>query len=294
MLLPSDMSCPATRYPWGVATDALVDINGLREGASRLAFEAGQKILEIYATEFEVTSKADTSPVTAADLASQAHIVQGLQALTPDIPVIAEESDLPSYEERKGWNRFWLVDPLDGTKEFVKRNGEFSVNIALVENGYPLLGIVHAPVTGVTYVGTTKTRHSPASAWRYDVEGSAHPVHSRAPDGTGVRVMVSRSHSNVPTVKFIEALGREFGPVETIPRGSAIKSCLVADGTAHYYPRLGPTMWWDTAAAQAVLIAAGGEMLAENGGGPLRYGGENLGNPPFVAVYSSEAYLPEP
>ncbi|MFA5594423.1 MAG: 3'(2'),5'-bisphosphate nucleotidase CysQ [Trueperaceae bacterium] len=276
-----------------MAVDALVDMHALREGAVRLAHEAGQRILEVYATEFEVTAKADTSPVTAADLASQAHIVAGLQALMPGVPVIAEESDLPSYEDRREWSRFWLVDPLDGTKEFVKRNGEFSVNIALVENGYPILGVVHAPVTDLTYVGVTKSRHASASAWRYDVEGGAHPIHSRAPDGTGVRVMVSRSHSNAPTVKFIEALGKEFGPVETIPRGSAIKSCLVADGTAHYYPRLGPTMWWDTAAAQAVLIAAGGEMLAENGGGPLRYSGENLGNPPFVAVYSSGAYLPD-
>jgi len=273
--------------------DALLDMNVLREGAVSLAHEAGLKILEIYATEFEVTSKADTSPVTTADLASQAHIVAGLKKLLPTVPVIAEEGHLPSYDERKEWSLFWLVDPLDGTKEFVKRNGEFSVNIALVENGFPILGVVHAPVTGLTYVGTTKSRHAQASAWRYDQEGGAHPVHSRAPDASGVRVMVSRSHSNAPTVEFIEALAQEFGKVETIPRGSAIKSCLVADGTAHYYPRLGPTKWWDTAAAQAVLIAAGGEMLANNGSTPLRYSGHSIANPPFVAVYSSAAFLPE-
>lgn len=276
----------------GVALDALLDMHTIREGAVRLAHEAGQKILEIYASDFEVTAKADTSPVTAADLASQEHIVQGLRGLTPELQVIAEESDPPPFDERQGWSRFWLVDPLDGTKEFVKRNGEFSVNIALVEGGYPILGVVHAPVTGLTYVGTPKSRHTQAAAWRYDAEGNAHPIHVRPPEPGSVKVMVSRSHANAPTREFIDALTQRFGQVETIPRGSAIKSCLVADGTAHYYPRLGPTMWWDTAAAQAVLIAAGGEMLAEDGSGPLRYGGENIGNPPFVAVYSVEAFLP--
>jgi len=276
----------------GVATDALIDINALREEVTRLAHEAGHKILEVYATEFEVSAKADTSPVTEADLASQRHIVAGLQQLLPGVPVIAEEDAAPTAAEREGWQRYWLVDPLDGTKEFVKRNGEFSVNIALVEHGAPILGVVHAPVTGLTYLGSPRSRHAAAAAWRYDAEGGAHPIHSRAPDGTGVRVMVSRSHSNAPTRAFIESLGQRFGPVETIPRGSAIKSCLVADGTAHYYPRLGPTMWWDTAAAQAILMAAGGDMLAIDGSGPLRYGGDSLGNPPFVAVYSSEAFLP--
>ncbi|NLG08619.1 MAG: 3'(2'),5'-bisphosphate nucleotidase CysQ [Deinococcales bacterium] len=258
----------------------------------RLAQEAGEKILEVYATEFEVTRKADTSPVTAADLASQRHIVQGLAELTPFVPVIGEEEAAPPFEERRAWRRFWLVDPLDGTKEFVKRNGEFSVNIALVENGLPILGVVHAPVTGLTYLGSPRSAHGPASAWRFDAEGNAHPIHVAPPSEDAVRVMVSRSHANPATLAFIEALRGRYGAVETIARGSAIKSCLVADGTAHYYPRLGPTMWWDTAAAQAVLIAAGGEMIAEDGSGVLRYGGESLGNPGFVAVFSREAWLP--
>jgi 3'(2'), 5'-bisphosphate nucleotidase len=264
----------------------------LRARAATLAQEAGQLILGVYATEFQVTAKADASPVTAADVASQRHIVAGLTQLTPGIPVIGEEEDAPPAEERRDWRRFWLVDPLDGTKEFVKRNGEFSVNIALVENGLPILGIVHAPVTGITYAGLPKSRHGQAAAWRYDEAGNAHPIHTLAPAGDEVRVMVSRSHLNPKTAAFIHALEQKFGKVETIARGSAIKSCLVADGTAHYYPRLGPTMWWDTAAAQAVLNAAGGEMISENGG-PLRYGGDDLGNPGFVAVYARDAYMPQ-
>lgn len=257
----------------------------------QLAQEAGIKILDIYATDFEVTTKPDASPVTAADLASQQHIVEGLTALLPGVPVIAEENHAPEVAQQ-GARMFWLVDPLDGTKEFVKRNGEFSVNIALVENGVPILGVVLAPVTGLLYVGTPRSRHSQNSVWRFDHEGSAHPVHTRPPDATGVRVMVSRSHMTKATMQFLTQLEQHYGQVESIPRGSAIKSCLVADGTAHYYPRLGPTNWWDTAAAQAVLIAAGGEMIAR-GGGPLRYSGDSVANPPFVAVYHAGAFLPE-
>lgn len=260
----------------------------LREKIITLAHGAGEKILEIYATDFEVTAKADASPVTAADLASQRYIVGGLAELTPDIPVIGEEEAAPPYEERRGWRHFWLVDPLDGTKEFVKRNGEFSVNIALIEDGAPILGVVHAPVPQLTYVGMPASKYGGASAWRYDANGNAHPVHTRPPAADGVRVMVSRSHINEQTLAFIEALKAQYGEVTTVPRGSAIKSCLVADGTAHYYPRLGPTMWWDTAAPQAVLLAAGGQMIAEEGNA-LSYGGESLGNPGFVAVYSEDA-----
>jgi len=256
-------------------TDAPPDLRALRQAIIELATRAGRAILEVYATDFAVTKKADASPVTAADLASQAVILAGLDELTPGVPVIAEEAAAPSFEERRSWRRFWLVDPLDGTKEFVKRNGEFSVNIALVEGGVPVLGVVHAPVASVTYV--------PASAWRFDAEGGGHPIHVRPPvEGEAVRVMVSRSHSNAATEEYIDRLRRRHGKVETMARGSALKSCLVADGTAHFYPRLGPTMWWDTAAAQAVLEAAGGEMLAL-GGEPLRYAGDVLSNPGFVA-----------
>ncbi len=268
------------------------DLEHLREGVVDLAAAAGRAILEIYATEFAVTKKADASPLTAADIASQRVIVEGIGRLTPGVPIIAEEAEAPSYEERRHWRRFWLVDPLDGTKEFVKRNGEFSVNIALVQDGVPVLGVVHAPVAGVTYTGVAAHAGHPASAWRFDAEGGAHPIHTRPPENGVVRVMVSRSHSNEATRAFIERLRREYGEVETIARGSAIKSCLVADGTAQFYPRLGPTMWWDTAAAQAVLMAAGGEMVAVGGGAPLRYFGDVLSNPGFVATFRPFGGLP--
>ncbi len=265
--------------------DAPVDLDALSPKVIDLAARAGRAILEVYATDFEVNKKADASPVTAADLASQSLIIEGLGALTPDVPVIAEEAATPGYEERRTWTRFWLVDPLDGTKEFVKRNGEFSVNIALVEGGVPVLGVVHAPVAGLTYVGLAAHSGRPASAWRFDAEGGAHPVHVRPPaQGGPVRVMVSRSHSNPATAEYIDRLRERHGEVETIARGSAIKSCLVADGTAHFYPRLGPTMWWDTAAAQAVLEAAGGKMLGAGDGRSLRYEGDLLSNPGFVAM----------
>ncbi|MBX3141067.1 MAG: 3'(2'),5'-bisphosphate nucleotidase CysQ [Trueperaceae bacterium] len=261
------------------------DLEALRAGAYDIAKAAGEAILAIYATDFAVSTKADASPVTAADIASQDVIEAGLAKLAPGVPVIAEESPAPAFEERRTWRRFWLVDPLDGTKEFVKRNGEFSVNIALIEDGVPVLGVVHAPVAGLTYTGVAAHAGKPASAWRLDAEGNAHPIHVRPPTAEGpVRVMVSRSHANGATAAFIERLREKYGEVETIARGSAIKTCLVADGTAHFYARLGPTMWWDTAAAQAVLEAAGGAMTEASGGRALKYVGDALSNPGFVAA----------
>lgn len=265
--------------------DEPLNLPELTARVAELATIAGRAILEVYATDFEVTAKDDASPVTAADLAAQQAILEGLARLTPDIPVIAEESAAPSYEERKHWRRFWLVDPLDGTKEFVKRNGEFSVNIALVEDGVPLLGVVHAPVAGVTYTGVPAKYGSAGSAWRFDAEGNAQPIRTRPPEDGVVTVMISRSHSNPATEAFIAELREKYSEVKTIARGSAIKSCLVADGTAQYYPRLGPTMWWDTAAAQAVLMAAGGEMAVEGSGELLRYVGTTIENPGFVAQF---------
>ncbi|MCC6312286.1 MAG: 3'(2'),5'-bisphosphate nucleotidase CysQ [Trueperaceae bacterium] len=264
------------------------DLEALRAGAYDIAKAAGEAILAIYATDFAVSTKADASPVTAADVASQDVIEAGLAKLAPGVPVIAEESPAPAFEERRTWRRFWLVDPLDGTKEFVKRNGEFSVNIALIEDGVPVLGVVHAPVAGLTYTGVAAHAGKPASAWRLDAEGNAHPIHVRPPTAEGpVRVMVSRSHANAATAAFIERLREKYGEVETIARGSAIKTCLVADGTAHFYARLGPTMWWDTAAAQAVLEAAGGAMTEASGGRALKYVGDALSNPGFVAAYTA-------
>lgn len=267
----------------------------LRDEVLDLARRAGAAILEVYATEFDVTAKADHSPLTAADMASHRILVEGLRGLTPDVPVLSEESEAVAKDARRSWHRFWLVDPLDGTKEFVARNGEFTVNVALIEGGVPVLGVVHAPVLGVSYAGTSHRQGQPASAWRYDDQGAAHPIHTEAP-GHGsvraVRVVASRSHSNAATEAFIDGLRARFGEVALTSRGSALKICLVAEGAAHYYPRLGPTMEWDTAAAHAVLTAAGGALVRADDHTPLRYNKDDLTNPHFLALHHADAFLP--
>ena len=243
----------------------------------KLAGRAGEAILEVYETEFEVQEKEDLSPLTEADLASQKIIVAGLKELTPDIPVLAEETGELPYDQRRGWERSWLVDPLDGTREFVKRNGEFTVNIALVENRRPILGVVHAPVLGVSYWASRGN-----GAWRRD--GSAEERISVAPpDGSVLRLVMSRSHANEATQRFVERLEREY-EVEAVSKGSALKMCLVAAGEAHVYPRTGPTMEWDVAAAQCVVEEAGGELVTFNGQ-PMRFNRPNLVNEQFLACY---------
>ncbi|MFO7545529.1 MAG: 3'(2'),5'-bisphosphate nucleotidase CysQ [Trueperaceae bacterium] len=264
----------------------------LRDDVLELARRAGAAILEVYATDFGVTAKADHSPLTAADMASHRILVEGLRGLTPDVPVLSEESEAVAKDVRHTWHRFWLVDPLDGTKEFVARNGEFTVNVALVEGGVPVLGVVHAPVLGVSYAGTSHRQGQSASAWRYDDQGAAHPIRTEAPGHGAVRVVASRSHSNTATEAFIDGLRDRFGDVALTSRGSALKICLVAEGAAHYYPRLGPTMEWDTAAAHAVLAAAGGALVRADDHAPLRYNKDELTNPHFLALHHADAFLP--
>ena len=243
------------------------------ESIIKLAREAGEKILEFYDDEIEVTTKGDDSPLTKADLASHHHIVDGLKSLTPDIPIISEESGVPDYSERKSWTKFWMVDPLDGTKEFIKKNGEFTVNIALMENNIPVLGVVYVPVTKVVYygekeVGTFKKVKEEAPVKlefpEFEVPGEA-------------RIVVSRSHGDDATKKKLQAIGIHV--IEEVPSGSSIKFCLVAEGKADIYPRLGPTMEWDTAAADAVYrySTTKGEKYS-----PLSYNKENLLNPFFI------------
>lgn len=240
-----------------------------------LAIEAGKAILAVYETDFDVEKKADTSPLTKADLASNRCIVQKLVGLTPDIPVITEEAGLPEFEVRRQWRRYWLIDPLDGTKEFVSRNGEFTVNIALIENGRPVLGVVHVPVQGKTYIGCAgvgaELRENGKAARRIRVsDRTAEPV----------RVVGSRSHRGSSLDAFLDRLG-EF---EMHPMGSSLKFCVVAEGLADVYPRLGPTSEWDTAAAQAVVEQAGGKVL-ELDGKPLSYNSKSdILNPHFLVV----------
>jgi 3'(2'), 5'-bisphosphate nucleotidase len=243
-----------------------------------LAIEAGQAILEVYATDFDVQEKGDQSPLTQADLASHRCIVAGLTALTPDIPIISEEEGLPEFSERGQWQRYWLIDPLDGTKEFVNRNGEFTVNIALIDKHRPIFGVVHVPVQDKTYIGC----EGHGSELRDG--GTTTPIQVASSSGDPVRIVGSRSHRG----SSLDAFLQKVGPSDMLPMGSSLKFCVVAEGRADIYPRLGPTSEWDTAAAQAVVEQAGGKVLELNGK-PLSYNAkEDILNPWFVVIGATD------
>lgn len=253
-----------------------------------LAEDAGRAILEVYSTDFEVQSKDDDSPLTQADLAAHHCIVAGLESLTPGMPIISEEARLPDFEERRGWERYWLIDPLDGTKEFVKRNGEFTVNIALIEKHRPVLGVVHVPVQGKTYLG--------CEGYGAELrEGSESPltIHIATRSAKPVRVVGSRSHRSASLDAYLENLGE----YTMIAMGSSLKFCVIAEGKADLYPRLGLTSEWDTAAAQAVVEQAGGSVVTLDGK-PLQYNTKSdILNPYFFVVGASDndwlALLPD-
>ena len=238
-----------------------------------LARRAGDAILGVYGQQFEVANKADHSPLTLADTQSHDIIVAGLRAFTPYVPVLSEEaSDIP-YSERRQWQRYWLVDPLDGTKEFVSRNGEFTVNIALIDGHDAVLGVVHVPVTDTTYTGVHNM-----GATRQTGREAAVPIHTTTPAGTPLRIVGSRSHRDSVLDRYLPQLE----PYQLVAVGSSIKFCLVAEGSADFYPRFGPTSEWDTAAAQAVVEAAGGRVI-QTDGQPLRYNAKaELLNPHFL------------
>ncbi|MEZ5305052.1 MAG: 3'(2'),5'-bisphosphate nucleotidase CysQ [Verrucomicrobiales bacterium] len=239
---------------------------------------AGEAILEIYARDFSVVEKDDRSPLTEADRRSHEILCAALAERYPDLPILSEESKAAPYAERHGWPAFWLIDPLDGTKEFIKKNGEFTVNIALVEGGEPTLGVVLQPAAGIAYWGRRGEgafRRDAAGERR--IEGGAH--YAALPK---VRVVGSRSHLTPEVEAFTESLRAAGKEVEFRSAGSSLKLCLVAEGAADVYPRFGPTMEWDTAAAQAVAEAAGRKVLAHPGGDPLRYNKPDLLNPWFV------------
>ena len=247
----------------------------LREGVIAVARAAAAEILAIYQSEFAVRHKDDRSPLTAADLAAHHCIVDGLRKLTPDIPVLSEESAGITTAQRRGWSTLWLVDPLDGTREFVKRNGEFTVNIALIEHGVTTYGVVQAPVTGALWHGGQRD-----GAFRRDGDGGDQTLRVRAPATAPLRVAASRSHRDERTALFIERMGE----IEPIGLGSSLKFCRLAEGGIDVYPRFGPTSEWDTAAAQAVLEGAGGAVL-DLQGRPFRYNQrDTLLNGEFVAL----------
>ncbi|RJT18750.1 3'(2'),5'-bisphosphate nucleotidase CysQ [Buttiauxella izardii] len=240
----------------------------------QLAREAGAAIMQVYEGEkpLEATQKLDDSPVTAADIAAHTIILQGLQTLTPEIPVLSEE-DPQSWETRQSWDRYWLVDPLDGTKEFLKRNGEFTVNIALIEKGKAVLGVVYAPVLNVMYSAAE------GKAWKEE-NGVRNPIHVR--DARPPLVVISRSHGDDELKEYLHQLGEH----QTTSIGSSLKFCLVAEGQAQLYPRFGPTNIWDTAAGHAVAAAAGAHVHDWQGK-PLDYTPrESFLNPGFrVSIY---------
>jgi 3'(2'), 5'-bisphosphate nucleotidase len=251
--------------------DALLDV----------ALEAGEAIMDVYKRDFAVTAKTDDSPLTEADLAAHRIIGARLAAMAAQIPVLSEESDQREYAQRRSWREMWLVDPLDGTKEFVSRNGEFTVNIALVREGQPLLGVVHAPALGRTYAGIKGE-----GAWTR-VDGRWQPIAARRYTGGRAVVVVSRSHRGKAVDEFLARLEAKEGTAELVSSGSSLKLCLVAEGAADVYPRLGPTSEWDTGAGQVVVEAAGGKVRDLHMH-PLRYNKVDLLNPWFIAAGSGD------
>ena len=248
----------------------------LRDAVIALARAAAAAILAIYDAGFDVTHKADDSPLTAADLASHHCIVDGLARLTPGIPVLSEESaEDGSAADRHAWSRLWLVDPLDGTREFIKRNGEFTVNIALIEDGVATFGVIQAPATGALWWGGAGL-----GAFARDTAGHDRALRVRAPASAPLRVAASRSHRDARTEAFMARMGE----VEAVGVGSSLKFCRLAEGAIDLYPRFGPTSEWDTAAGQAIVEGAGGAVLDPRGR-PFRYNQrDTLLNGEFVAV----------
>ena len=238
-----------------------------------IARAAGDAILAIYQQAFTVEYKADESPLTAADKGAHDVIVAGLASLTPDIPVLSEESGEEVLQARLGWQRYWLVDPLDGTKEFVSRNGEFTVNIALVEGGRPVWGMVYAPVLDKLWYGGKRLGAFCSEG------GGIRPIQTRPhQEGSPWRVVGSRNHLSQETLDFLAPLGE----IDLVSMGSSLKFCIIAEGGAELYPRLAPTCEWDTGAAQAVLEGAGGSVTRLDGS-PLEYNKPDILNPWFVA-----------
>lgn len=251
-------------------TDPCDTLDAVRD----IAKAAGRCILDIYEREFKVEKKADASPLTEADRMAHVMIVERLLQLTPEIPVLSEESAAVAYEKRAAWRRFWLVDPLDGTKEFITHNGEFTVNIALIDGDRPVLGVVYVPITGVSYFACQGQ-----DAFKQKGECALQTIRARRYDGGRAIVTASRSHASDMQSTFLKNLGDH----DIVNMGSALKFGLVAEGTADVYPRLGPTMEWDTAAAQCVVEAAGGRVL-DSQRQPLTYNKRSLRNPWFVAT----------
>lgn len=262
---------------------SLMKVSNELELAISAALEAGEVIMEIYDTEeFKVEFKGDNSPLTKADKAAHQIIVSCLRSSS--FPILSEEGANIPYAERKKWIRFWMVDPIDGTKEFIKRNGEFTVNIALIENQKPILGVVYAPTLNVLYfaeegVGSFKIENisSIEDTYRLEPKDLTKSIYPET-----YTLVVSKSHMNEQTQKFVDKKEQEFGKIATTSFGSSLKICKVAEGSAHCYPRFGPTMEWDTAAAHAISFYAGCKIYTRDNQQTLAYNKASLINPSFI------------
>ena len=264
--------------------------------AIKAAVDAGEAVLEVYESDFHVDYKEDQSPLTLAD--QKAHDIISTQLAGFKIPLLSEEGKTLPYAQRRDWDTLWIVDPLDGTKEFVKRNGEFTVNIALVNAGQPILGVVFAPVREVLYfalqgLGAYKLdrmdavtalceRISRGECTSHDLVQHGQSLPLEQPEDSPYTIVGSRSHATEALENFVDQKRREFGTIDFIPAGSSLKLCLVAEGRAHIYPRLAPTMEWDTAAGHAVVTCAGAHIYSHNSGEPLLYNKQDLLNPWFI------------
>ena len=255
------------------------------EVAIRAAVKGGQEILKVYSGEFDVELKDDASPLTQAD--KNAHLAIEADLINTQLPILSEEGKAISYEERRQWNYFWMVDPLDGTKEFVKRNGEFTVNIALIHQGVPVAGVIYVPVTGVLYfgmegTGAFKVEEFDASQGDLAAWMSQADQLPKAIDRSTYTIVASRSHLSDETKVLLQQLEAKHGAVDIASMGSSLKICLVAEGAADMYPRFAPTMEWDTAAGHAIVLGAGKQIIDHTTGQPMVYNKQNLLNNWFV------------
>lgn len=264
------------------------DLKELLSPVIQVAYAAGKVIMEVYEADYEVEEKSDHTPVTEADIAANKVVIEALQELTPHLPILTEESDKNPYQVRQQWERYWLIDPLDGTREFIKRNGEFTVNIALIDGSQPVLGVVYAPVRGRLYYAAKGQ-----GAFKQASTNPPVPIEVRRERNKKIVVACGRSHPSDEVKSFLENLGEH----EVIRVGSALKSCMVAEGKADLYVRLGPTSEWDTAAAQCVVEEAGGK-ITDTSMQRLQYNTkESLLNPHFFVFGDDSvdwsAYLAE-
>jgi 3'(2'), 5'-bisphosphate nucleotidase len=251
------------------------DLTELLGEVKQVASQAGGKILEIYETDFSIEKKDDNSPLTAADMAAHNTICQALKKLTPNTPILSEESSKISFEERKTWKQYWLVDPLDGTREFIKRNGEFSVNIALIENHRSILGVIHIPVSGICYSASLNN-----GAYKQETNKENVRIKSRKTDENNITIAGSRSHGGERLQNFIKNLEQP----KVLSIGSSLKFCLVAEGLADIYPRFGPTSEWDSGAAQCI-VEESGAVVVDTNFHTLKYNTkESLLNPSFLVI----------